>query len=532
MGKSLTLSLLTLAVIMSGPATAANIPADAVLSDRQELVRQVTSLPLTLDPLKQSHPQQAPWLQDLFEGLTTEDPQGNIVPGVAASWISNDNRHWIFTLRKNARWSDGSPVTAHDFVYGWQQLAAPGTASRYKEYLQQSGVENARQVIRGELPPQMLGITAIDNTHLKITLARPLAYFPVMTADPAFYPHKSPGQSNESSAIGQAQLFNGAWQLSSQHQPHSITLIPNPYYYNAVQTVLTKVTYVKINNTPELSGRYARRELQISAPLKPNQQPREKFANQVISSPRLASWQLVFDGVNGPTSDVRVRKALSWSIDRRAIATRVLQNRATAVWQITPASTGNFAPQLLSAEQHTLQERMTQAKSLLLSAGYGPSRPLTLTVSYRDEGDEPQVIRAIAAMWQKQLHAHITLKPQSAGKLPSSVADVTSTIVHAAFNHPAAFLNPLTTGHPQNISKFSNPQYDSLIQRAERESSEPLRNQDYNQAEHLIAEQVPVAPVFQYATQRLVAPEVRGYADKNPQGYVYSRELWIAQQPE
>ena len=93
MGKSLTLSLLTLAVIMSGPATAANIPADAVLSDRQELVRRGTSLPLTLDPLKQSQPQQDPWLQDLFEGLTTENPQGNIVPGVAASRNSNNNRH-------------------------------------------------------------------------------------------------------------------------------------------------------------------------------------------------------------------------------------------------------------------------------------------------------------------------------------------------------------------------------------------------------------------------------------------------------
>ncbi len=531
MVKSLTLSLI-LVLMMSGLAKAADIPAGAVLSDSQELVRQVTFLPLTLDPLQQTQPQQAPWLQDLFEGLTTEDPQGNIVPGVATSWSSNDNRHWIFTLRKNARWSDGSSVTAGDFVYGWQRLAAPDTDSRYKQYLLQSGVNNAKEVIRGELPPQALGITAIDNTHLKITLARPLAYFPVMTVDPAFYPQKSRNQSNESSDSAQIQPFNGAWQLSSQHPPHSITLTPNPYYYNAAQTVLTKVTYVAINNTPELLRRYARGAVQISAPLNLSPQATATFAGQLVSSPRLANWLLVFDRINGPTSDVRVRKALSWSIDRQAIAAGILQHRAIAAWQMTPASVGNFTPQLLSAEQHTLQERMIQAKSLLLSAGYGPSRPLNLTVSYRETGDEPQVIRAIAAMWQKHLHVNITLKPRTPGQPPNSAANVTGATVQAAFNHPAAFLNPLTSGHPENIGMFSNPQYDSLIQRAERESSELLRNQDYNQAEHLIADQVPVAPVFQYATQRLVAPGVQGYAEKNPQGYAYSRELWIEQQPE
>ena len=518
--------LLALAVIMSAPVNAVDISEGSRPADSQVMVRQVTSLPSTFDPLKQTQPEDAPWLQDLYEGLTRVDPQGNLIPGVAVSWGSNDNRNWIFTLRKNARWSDGTPVTAADFVYGWQQLANADTASRYKTYLQQSGVKNAQQVIRGELPPQALGITAIDSTHLKITLARPLAYFPVMTAHPAFYPQKHRNQSGHWGDNGQAQLFNGAWMLSGHRQPHSIDLNPNPYYYNAAGTVLTKVTYIEIKSNPELFRRYALGNVHISAPLKLHQPVNEPFKNQIMSSPRLANWLLVFDQVNGPTTDVRVRKALSWSIDRKAIVASVLQNRAIAAWQMTPASTGNFTPQLLSAEQHTVQERITQAKSLLLSAGYGPSRPLSLTFSYRDAGDEPQVVHAIAAMWQKQLHAQIILKPLLPGQRPDPVADVTGATVLAEFNHPAAFLNPLTSGHPQNISEFSNKQYDSLIHRAEQESSDQFRNHDYNQAEHLIAEQVPVAPVFQYVTQRLVAPGLQGYQEKNPQGLYYSRELW------
>ncbi len=532
MVKSIRSVLLTMAVILSGPVKAVDIPAGAMLSDRQVMVRQVTSLPSTFDPRKQTQPEEAPWLQDLFEGLTRVDSRGNILPGVAVSWGSNDNRNWIFTLRKNARWSDGTPVTAADFVYGWQRLADADTASRYKTYLQQSGVKNAQQVIRGELPPRALGITAIDNTHLKITLARPLAYFPVMTAHPAFYPQKHRNQIGHWRDNEQTQLFNGAWMLSDYSQPHSIDLTPNPYYYNAAGTVLTKVTYIEIKSAPELFRRYALGNVHISAPLKLQQPVQEPFKHQIVSLPRLANWLLVFNQVNGPTTDVRVRKALSWSIDRKAIVASVLQNRAIAAWQMTPASTGNFTPQLLSAEQHTVQERITQAKSLVLSAGYGPSRPLSLTFSYLDAGDEPQVVRAIAAMWQKQLHAHIILKPLSPGPQSEPVSDVSGATLLAEFNHPAAFLNPLTTGHPQNISKFSNKQYDSLIHRAEQESSDQFRNQDYNQAEHLIAEQVPVAPVFQYATQRLVAPGLQRYQEKNPQGLYYNRELWPGQPVE
>lgn len=527
MVRKLILGLLALAV----SAGAADIPAGKVPAGNQQLVRQVTSLPPVDERLKQSHPEDAPWLQDLFEGLTVVDHQGNIQPGVAVSWSSNDNRHWIFTLRKNARWSDGSQVTASDFVNSWQQLAAPGTPERYQNYLLQSGVYNAPEVLSGELPGQVLGITAIDDWHLKITLSRPLAYFPVMTAHPAFFPDKPPAGTPEAPVSRQPRQFNGAWQLNSQ-QPHSVSLVPNPHYHHAEQTILSKVTYIEISNTQELLQRYSRGAVQISAPLKTPPQLTAKLADQLHRSPRLSAQVLVFDRVNGPTSDVRVRKALSWSIDRQAITTDTLQNKAIAGWRMTPSAAGNFTPPLLSAEQHPPQGRISQAKSLLLAAGYGPSRPLNLTFSYRDTGDEPEVAHAIAAMWQKQLNAQVTLKPQSSGQPRFSGADVTTATVHAEFNHPAAFLNQLTTGHPQNISGFSNAAYDSLILRAERESSEPLRNQDYQQAEHLIAEQVPVAPIFQYVTQRLVAPEVQGYSQDNPLGYSNSRELWIEQQTE
>ena len=130
MVRKLILGLLALAV----SAGAADIPAGKVPAGNQQLVRQVTSLPPVDERLKQSHPEDAPWLQDLFEGLTVVDHQGNIQPGVAVSWSSNDNRHWIFTLRNNARWSDGSRVTASDSVNSWQQLAAPGTPERYQNY--------------------------------------------------------------------------------------------------------------------------------------------------------------------------------------------------------------------------------------------------------------------------------------------------------------------------------------------------------------------------------------------------------------
>lgn len=540
MVKQLCSGVLLLAAIAGGQGQSAELPGGPVLAARQQLVRQLSDVPQTFDPVQATTPAEMQLVRELFEGLTNQDSHGNTVPGVAVSWSSNDNKHWIFTLRKNARWSDGRPVTAADFVANWQRLVDPATQSPNAEYAIQSGLANAAAIIRGELPPPALGVSIIDDSHLKVTLSRPLAYFPVMTSHTSLFPRPSSVKVNpELRTANHGQLTgNGAWQTTSLPGQSQIILTPNPQYYNHQYTRLTKVTYLLADDDADALRRFRQGSLDITAPLTggPSRNLISGFPAQLVSSSRLGTWYLRFDTVRGPTVDVRVRKALSWSIDRETIAGNVLTHGERPAWHFTPDVTSGFTPPVLSVQQYSFRERVAQAKSLLTSAGYGPARPLVLTLRYRAEGSDKQVMQAIANMWQQQLNAVVTLRPRGSGPLAGdrvrSGAGIISATLQAETNHPAAFLNQLTSTHPENISGFSSPQYDALLQRAEHEPSELHRNEDYKQAEHLLAEQVPVVPVYQSATLRLIAPQVRGYPVNNPQDVSYSREMWIEQRPQ
>ncbi|HCW99229.1 MAG TPA: oligopeptide ABC transporter substrate-binding protein OppA, partial [Pantoea sp.] len=152
-----TLIALALAGIAS-PALAAQLPANAQLAERQEIVRHIKDEPASLDPLKAVGLPEIQVIRDLFEGLTNQDAQGNIVPGVTESWSSSDNKTWIFTLRTNAKWSNGEPVTAQDFVYSWQRLVEPKNSSPFAWFAGLAGISNAGAITKGEMPANRLGV--------------------------------------------------------------------------------------------------------------------------------------------------------------------------------------------------------------------------------------------------------------------------------------------------------------------------------------------------------------------------------------
>lgn len=530
----------TLAALMvigaSAPALAATVPAGAQLAPVQEIVRHIKDEPASLDPMKAVGLPEIQVMRDLFEGLTNQDAQGHIVPGVALSWSSNDNKTWIFNLRKDARWSNGDPVTAQDFVYSWQRLVDPKNSSPSAWFAALSGIENAEAITKGQMSADKLGVAALDGNRLKVTLSRPVPWFPSMVANAALFPvpEKVIAQLGDGWTAPGKLVGNGAYQLQSRVVNEKIVLVRNPHYWDDAHSVLTKVTFIPINEESSATKRYRAGDIDITESFPKNMYAllKKELPGQVYTPDQLGTYYYAFNTEKGPTADVRVRKALTWTIDRRIIAEKVLGTGEKPAWHFTPDVTAGFTPQQSYLQQHSQQELNAQAKALLNAAGYGPAKPLHLTLLYNTSESHQKIAIAVASMWKKNLGVDVTLQNQEWKTYIDSRNSGNFDVIRASwvgdYNEPSTFLSLLTSSHTGNIARFRNADYDAVLAKASAETSAQARNQDYNRAEQILAEQAPIAPIYQYTNGRLIKPWVQGYPITNPEDVAYSRELWIA----
>ena len=530
----MTLAAISLSSVIT-PAIAANPPAGAQLAEQQQIVRHIKDEPASLDPLKAVGLPEIQVIRDLFEGLTNQDAQGKIVPGVAQSWSSSDNKTWVFTLRNNARWSNGNPVTAQDFVYSWQRLVDPKNSSPFAWFAGLSGIENAAAITKGEMTPDKLGVIAQGKTQLKVTLDRPVPWFPALVANVALFPvpQKMIAQEGDSWTAPGKLVGNGAYQLSERVVNEKIVLIRNPDYWDDAHSVLTKVTFVPINEESSATKRYRANDVDITESFPKNMYAmlKKTLPGEVYTPDQLGTYYYAFNTQKGPTADVRVRKALSWSIDRKVIAEKVLGTGEKPAWHFTPDVTAGFKPLPTFMQQHDQNTLNAQAKALLTSAGYGPGKPLKLKLLYNTSESHQKIAIAVASMWKKNLGVDVTLENQEWKTYIDSRNSGNFDVIRASwvgdYNEPSTFLNLLTSGNSSNISRFSNADYDAVIAKASRETNDQARNSDYNRAEQILAEQTPIAPIYQYTNGRLIKPWVKGYPITNPEDVAYSRELWI-----
>ena len=407
-----TLTALILAAIAT-PTLAAQLPAGAQLAAQQEIVRHIKDEPASLDPMKAVGLPEIQVIRDLFEGLTNQDAQGNIVPGVAESWSSSDNKTWIFTLRGNAKWSNGEPVTAQDFVYSWQRLVEPKNSSPFAWFAGLAGISNAGAITKGEMPADRLGVSAVDAQHLKVTLDRPVPWFPALAANVALFPvpQRVIASAGDGWTAPGKLVGNGAYQLESRVVNEKIVLTRNPAYWDNAHSVLTKVTFIPINEESSATKRYRAGDIDITESFPKNlyAQLKKTLPGEVYTPDQLGTYYYAFNTQKGATADARVRKALSWSIDRRIIAEKVLGTGEKPAWRFTPDVTAGFKPAQSYIEQHSQQELNAQAKALLTAAGYGPGRPLHLTLLYNTSESHQKIAIAVASMWKKNLGVKVTL---------------------------------------------------------------------------------------------------------------------------
>ncbi|MGP6486775.1 peptide ABC transporter substrate-binding protein [Duffyella gerundensis] len=516
-------------------AFAADVPPGTQLAEKQEIVRHIKDEPASLDPAKAVGLPEIQVIRDLYEGLTNQDASGKVVPGVAESWQSSDNKTWIFTLRKDARWSNGEPVTADDFVYSWQRLVDPKTSSPFAWFAGLSGIENADAIAKGSMGVDKLGVTALDKHRLKVTLVRPVPYFPSLTANFSLYPvSKTVIAQHGSDWTQPANLVgNGAYKLQDRVVNEKIVLVRNDRYWDNAHSVLTKVTFLPINEESSATKRYRAGDIDITESFPKNMYAllKKTLPGEVYTPDQLGTYYYAFNTEKGPTADVRVRQALSMTIDRRIIAEKVLGTGEKPAWHFTPDVTAGFTPAQSMLQQHSQEELNVQARTLLAAAGYGPSKPLHLNLLYNTSENHQKLAIAVASMWKKTLGADVKLQNQEWKTYIDSRNSGNFDVIRASwvgdYNEPSTFLSLLTSGHSGNIARFKNSDYDAVMAQASMESSDSARNDDYNRAEHILAEQAPIAPVYQYTNGRLIKPWVKGYPIQNAEDVAYSRELYL-----
>ena len=534
---TLPFTLTCCAVLLSGLssiAVAADVPAGTVLAKQQELVRHIKDEPASLDPAKAVGLPEIQVIRDLFEGLVNQDANGNIIPGVATRWQTNDQRIWTFTLRNDAKWSDGTPVTAQGFVYSWQRLVDPKTTSPFAWFAALAGITNAQDIIDGKAKPETLGVTAVDAHTLRVQLDKPLPWFVNLTANVSLYPvNKANVESDKNWTRPGKLIGNGAYVLADRVVNEKLVAVPNKHYWDNAKTVIQKVTFIPINQESSATKRYLAGDIDITESFPKNQYQKllKELPGQVYTPAQLGTYYYAFNTQKGPTADARVRLALSMTIDRRIIAEKVLGTGEKPAWRFTPDVTAGFKPQTSEMAQSSQAELNAQAKMLLQAAGYGPNRPLKLTLLYNTSENHQKIAIAVASMWKKNLGVDVKLQNQEWKTYIDSRNTGNFDVIRASwvgdYNEPSTFLSLLTSTNTGNISRFSDPAYDKVIRQATLENTAEARNADYNTAEKILAEKAPIAPIYQYTNGRLIKPWVKGYPITNPEDVAYTHTMYI-----
>ncbi|KLT72837.1 peptide ABC transporter substrate-binding protein [Neisseria arctica] len=519
-------------------APAASGSAGGASEGSQSITINNGAEPESLDPHKVSGVPESHLLTQLLEGLTSTDKDGNTAPGMAESWESADNQVWIFKLR-DAKWSDGSPVTAEDFVYSLRRLVDPKTGSPYASYLDDAHVLNAGDVMNGKKAPDTLGVKAVDERTLEITLSQPVPYFPDMLVHTSVKPvnKKAVEQHGDKWTSPENFVSNGPYKLKSWEVNSQIVLERNPGYYDNANTKIDRAVFLPISSPPTDVNRYKAGEVDFTYNDLPSDQfqtLKKEMGEEMKTSPLLCVYYYETNTVKPPFDDVRVRRALALALDRDTFAEKVVGRGETAAYQFTPTATQGIVPNKPEWAGWSQEQRVAEAKKLLTEAGYSEAKPLSFDLLYNTNENHKKNAVAAAALWKQTLgFVNVNLANQEWKTYLESRRSGKYQMARAGwcadYNEPSSFLNILKTGNSNNHGKYSSAEFDRLMAETLKPGISTEQRADlYRQAEAVLDKDMPNINVYHYANVRLVKPYVEGYSVKDPMDNFHLKYMSVA----
>ena len=456
----------------------------------------------------------------LFEGLTViDEATSKPIPGMAEKWdISPDGLVYTFHLR-DAQWSNGDPVTANDFVFTLHRLLEPTLASE-NSYLAYP-VAGAKDYNEQKLKDfSQVGIQAMDPKTLRITLAQPTPYFLAMLAHQAWFPvekktlekfgdpfSRTTGWTKVGNFVG-----NGAYTVEEWTPDRRLVVKKNPRYWDAANTKLEKVVFYPISDEATEEANFRAGQMHITYDVLPNRIDRYKHEHpdEIRIDPFLETFFLRFNVTQKPFGDKRVRQALARAIDREAIANSVMRGSRLPAYSFTPPNTAGYN---CSAKIPT---DYAAARKLLADAGYPNGRGFPrVEIEMNSDPINTVVLEAIQQTWRKELNIDVGISQTEFRVYVDDMHRLAYKILRsrwvADYNDPSNFIEMFITNSPNNNSGWSNPEYDRLVDQANHQLDQTKRFELLNQAETLLLEEAPIAPVFFGTRTYLIDPHVKGW---------------------
>jgi oligopeptide transport system substrate-binding protein len=485
--------------------------------------------PMALDPHLVASVGDSNILRALFEGLVTYHPEddGRLEPGVAESWEANaDFTVWTFRLRDNARWSNGDAVTARDFVTSWRRILEPDLASPYASmlYLLQGGKAYNEGKTRDF---GTVGVKAPDDRTLVCTLELPAPYFPQVVKHTSWLPVHGPtierhGKLTDRFTKWQRpgnHVSNGPFRLKSWRIYHSVVVEKNLRYWDADRVSLREIRFFPYETYAEARAfRGGRLHYTYTLPPELIQRYREEKSPMLRLEPYYGAYFFRCnvaeerpDGSPNPLADVRVRRALAFAIDRRALVDHVTRADQTPAFGFTPPTAGGYVP------PDEVRFDPDQARALLAEAGYpgGKGFPGFAILINTSEAHRA-IAEALQDMWRRHLGlGGVKIENMEWNTFQSEVIagryDVSRAGWIADYLDPATFLDLWRTGDSNNNTGWSDPRYDRILDEAARQGTAEARYAKLREAETILLEAMPVLPVYWYTRSYLLRPEVKNW---------------------
>ncbi len=463
-------------------------------------------------------------LISLCEGLTIPNPNptgsDGYIPGTAESWtISDDGKEYIFKLNKNAKWSNGDPVTADDFVWSWKRILTASLGSQYPDMLYY--LVGAYEYHNGEIDNfDEVGVKALNSHTLKVNLKNPTPFFIGLLSHYSTWPvHKETvlkhgdidDRNGEWTRPGNF-VCNGPFQLKTWELNNKIVVEKNPHYYDASMVRLNEIHYYPVSNVMTEDRMFRAGQLHLTSSMPTQKCPiyiEEKNPNLKID-PYMGTYFYRINTENKTLSDVRVRKALAYSIDRQLLVDKVTQCGQIPAYSFTPPGSNGYQPSTEILYDPVL------AKQLLAEAGYSSDNPFPkLEILFNTNEGHRKVALAIQQMWQNELGIEVELVNQD-WKVYLSREMVGDFQISRAgwigdYEDPNTFLDLMRPNRGNNKTGWENMDFDALVEEANTINDQEKRYELLNKAEKILIDNMPIIPLYTYVRVYQLSPDVKGF---------------------
>jgi len=463
-------------------------------------------------------------LISLCEGLTIPNPNPNDIngymAGTAESWsVSDDGKEYIFNINKNAKWSNGEPVTADDFVWSWKRILTASLGSQYPDMLYY--LEGAYEYHNGLIDDfDQVGVKSINKHTLQVNLKNPTPFFLGLLSHYSTWPvHKDTvlkfgnidDRNGEWTRPGNF-VCNGPFQLKTWELNNKIIVEKNPHYYDAAMVRLNEIHYYPVSNVMTEDRMFRAGQLHLTSTL-----PSQKCPIYIEENPNLridpymGTYFYRINTENEVLKDVRVRKALAYSIDRQLLVDKVTKCGQIPAYSFTPPGSNGYQPNTEIPFDPLL------AKSLLEEAGFSDKNPFPkLEILFNTNEDHRKLALAVQQMWQINLGIEVELVNQDWKVYLNREMIGDFQISRAGwigdYEDPNTFLDLMRPNRGNNKTGWENMEYDALVEKANTINDQAERYELLYQAEEILIENMPVIPLYTYVRAYQLSPDVKGFS--------------------